>query len=112
MALGVGRVSGRVGAFGRLLTSDKALLVASSVLISAVAVGFLGPYVQRLPFVGSHPFIFYLVVAFVVFFLASMTSGKIMYLLQGIALGTAVQGLLTFPAVQAAQAQILARANR
>ena len=112
MALGVGRVGGKLGSFSRLLTSDKALLVAASVLISAVAVQLLSPYVARLPFVGSHPFLFYLVIAFVVFFVASMTSGKIMYLLQGIALGVAVQGLLTFPAVQGLQANLLARANR
>ena len=108
----VGRVSGRVSAFGRLLTSDKALLVGAATLISAVAVGLLGPYVSRLPFVGQYPFLFYIVVGFIVFFIASMVSGKLMYLLQGIALGTVMQGLLTFPAVQQAQAQILARANR
>ena len=108
----VGSVSGKVSGFGRLLTSDKALLVAASVLISSVAVGFLGPYVARIPGIGAHPFIFYLVVAFVVFFISGMVGGKLMSILQGIALGTAIQGLLTFPAVRAAQANLLARAGR
>ena len=112
MAMGVGRVSGRVGAFGRLLTSDKALIAGAAVLISAVAVNILGPYVSRLPFVGSHPFIFYLVIGFITFFVASMLSGKVMYLLQGIALGVVINGLLTFPAVAGARDNLIARLNR
>ena len=108
----VGKVSSRVSAFGRLLTSDKALLVGASVLLSALATGFLGPYVARLPGIGAHPFLFYLVVGFVVFFLSGMVGGKLMYLLQGIALGTVVTGLMQIPAVQQLQGQILARANR
>ena len=112
MAMGVGKVTGRVGAFGRFITSDKALLVGAATILSAVAVQFLTPYLSRIPGIGRHPFIFYLVAGFVVFFLAGMTGGKLMYLLQGVALGVFIQGILTFPAVRNAQASLLARAGR
>ena len=108
----VGSVSSKVSGFTNLLTSDKALIVGASVLLSAVATSLIGPYVARIPGIGAHPFIFYLIVGFIVFFISGMVGGKLMYLLQGLALGTVVQGLLTFPAVRQAQASILARTGR